>query len=885
MTTPRAERAGDVERLLEACLARMRSQFGIPALREGQEPVIRAVLEGKDVLAVMPTGSGKSLTYQLPALELPGVTLVVSPLLALIQDQHDKLAAMGAPVGRLDSTVGVRDKRKTLEGLVKGTLKICLVTPEWLTSPESRAFLAGVNISLLVIDEAHCASQWGHDFRPSYLLLGPAAQELGSPPILALTATATPRVADDLLEELRIPGAFRVRTPFLRPNLYYEARDVYDEDMKRRILTRILRRLDLPGIVYCATIRAVNDLYDELKHAKQPVNKYHGKLTKNERIAEQDAFMAKGAKRIMVATTAFGLGVDKSDIRFVMHWNVPGSLESYAQEAGRGGRDGLDSRCILLFDSQDLRIQEFFLEEMYPTKKEVHAIAEALVAWTETGRGVSIADLATSSHCNQKRARVVLQALAEEGLVRESGKGLFMLPEGAPTRKLLDAAAARYDIKRIADRRRLDTMIAYVRSPICREVQIRNYFGELGPEIVACGRCDVCAGIPEDELAELAASVQPVRRTKEEAIKERQRKLDAAALEKEAAKQKQREAAADKKSSKQRERDRQREAREQKQAVIVRLPDGGVRMLDGPPGPGDLAAMGLGRGGQSGPGGKTSRRRRRRGRGGRPMPVVEVMNAPVASARPTAGAPAPRMPAPYVAGGGGSPYTGSAPYSGGGYVSGVSAGSGGGVSVGGGGSGVGISVGGQRASAPAFSEGSASASGGYAGGYGSGGGGGGGMSPVVIHPPGVVPPELLALDSEFEGFWVSSVGDPPPLPPPDPSMFAYAPRPSGPAATAPAPYVQRQDRPDQGGQRFNNDAGGQGRKRRRRRRGGQGGGPGGGGGGPSGGGGGPSGGGHGGGGSGGSSGSSGGGHRGGGGGGRGRGGGMPGGMYDPGGTD
>jgi ATP-dependent DNA helicase RecQ len=309
-----------------------RKRMGIKTLRPGQPQALEHILNGRDVLAVMPTGSGKSLLYQLPSLVLPGLTVVVSPLIALIKDQIDKMKALGVAVCRVDSTLTVRQKRE-MEALVRSPGgKLLLTTPERMADPDFRTFLkesaSGVGVSLFVVDEAHCVSQWGHDFRPSYLVIRKALEDLGRPPVLATTATAPPHVREDILHQLGMPlpgGQVEVvTTTFDRANLHYEVIALPGDDDKNRTLVTLLKKLPRPGIVYCATVKKVEELTESLARHGIPVARYHGRLNKNERDEEQARFMAPKTELVMIATNAFGLGVDKRDIRYVMHYHVPG---------------------------------------------------------------------------------------------------------------------------------------------------------------------------------------------------------------------------------------------------------------------------------------------------------------------------------------------------------------------------------------------------------------------------------------------------------------------------------------------------------------------------------------------------------------------------------
>ena len=491
-----AEPVREYSPALREALARARAILHIRDLRPGQAEVIESVLAGRDTLAVMPTGSGKSLTYQLPSLWLPGPTLVVSPLLALIEDQVGKMKAASVPVARIDSTRTAKERAADLEAVREGKIKLVLITPESVCSPAVQEALAGVKFSLFCVDEAHCVSQWGHDFRPAYLGLRRAAEVLGRPPILGLTATATPAIAEDVLVQLGMKDSRVCRVSFHRPNLAFDVRKVAGEADKLRILGKLIQRLRRPGIVYCATVRAVDDLYVALRHGKIPVERYNGKMTGDEREKSQASFMSSGRKVVMIATNAFGLGVDKPDIRYIIHYQMPGSPESYVQEAGRAGRDGKPARCVLLFQPDDIAIQEHFLKEAHPTKTQARAVAEGLYAWSDEGKEVSVRDLALSMALPERRVRVVLSVLEAMGVAKEVRAARWAGVEPRPTRQAIDKAAGIFEARRISDRRRLAELLKYMNLQSCRVQMMRTYFGEdPGPK---CGLCDSCAGLDSE---------------------------------------------------------------------------------------------------------------------------------------------------------------------------------------------------------------------------------------------------------------------------------------------------------------------------------------------------------------------------------------------------
>ncbi len=482
----------------------LKHTFGLKELREGQRSVIDRVLGGLNTLALMPTGAGKSLCYQLPAMLITGCTLVVSPLIALMKDQCDKLRERGIAAVQLNSAIDAQQARKAYEALRDGSARIVFSTPERLADAEFIALLQARGVGLLVVDEAHCISQWGHDFRPAFLEIAPALKSLGDPTVLALTATATDDVAADIAEQLHIPRAGIVHVASYRPNLHYAVEQLASEDEKMERVRSLVAESAGTGIVYVATVKAAQAVHAALSNAGQSVRCYHGKLGAGERRAAQEAFMS-GEARVMVATNAFGLGIDRPDIRFVIHYQLPSGIDAYYQESGRAGRDGEPARCTLLYLRSDKAVQQFFLAGRYPTAQDLDAVYNTLLEVPEGNAGWTIDGLYRRLERPRTKLQVAVSLLRRQQVVEVAPGGGLRLASAEPEQEALTSLTNAYRDRREQDSAALELMVFYAQTGQCRWQILLQHLGEKRG-FKRCEVCDNCRRVATHQADEHTAS-------------------------------------------------------------------------------------------------------------------------------------------------------------------------------------------------------------------------------------------------------------------------------------------------------------------------------------------------------------------------------------------
>jgi ATP-dependent DNA helicase RecQ len=496
---------------LTDALTSLRTHFGFDDFREGQREVIGAILNGKDAVVVMPTGSGKSLCYQLPAMMLGGATVVVSPLIALMKDQVDALRSRQLPATFINSSIAPAEQRARIDALRRGDFKLVYVAPERFRSSNFVAAIQSIGVSLFAVDEAHCISTWGHDFRPDYLRLKGALQSLGTVQTLALTATATPYVRSDIIQQLGLSNPETFVSGFDRPNLSIDVVQTETEREKVARIKRLAKKHDGSGIVYASTRKAVEQVARELQEQGLQVASYHAGMSDSVRIKAQEDFMA-GRTQIIVATNAFGMGIDKREIRFVAHYQMPGSIEAYYQEIGRAGRDGLQSSCVLLFNYADKNTHDFFIEGSYPSAQLVQGVYDALsstglkrieLSAGEIGKRAGVSNemavqsslylLERAGHIQRVAPFTVSAGVSPAGMpytaaAARRARHILML-DNAPSRLRVNSAEV---TRRAAlERRKLREMIDFCYTEHCYRAHILDYFGDRH-HARQCGTCGNC---------------------------------------------------------------------------------------------------------------------------------------------------------------------------------------------------------------------------------------------------------------------------------------------------------------------------------------------------------------------------------------------------------
>jgi ATP-dependent DNA helicase RecQ len=470
---------------------RIRDYFGFRKFRPGQAEAVNSALQGRDTLVVMPTGSGKSLCFQLTALTLEGITVVVSPLISLMKDQVDNLLDNGVWAVGMNSTLSGPEQIAAEKDIALGRASIVYVTPERLADPRFRQLLKARKVELFVVDEAHCVSQWGHDFRPDYLALSEAIEDLGWPPVMALTATATPDVIEDILAQLRIPDAEVVHTGFYRANLELNVVHVRGDAEKRELLVEQLQKTEGRGIIYSATTKAVEELTAFLKAVGLEAGGYHGRLSARHRAETQDRFMADEFKAL-VATNAFGLGIDKPDIRFVLHYHLPGTTEAFYQEFGRAGRDGDRACSSLLYDPQDRKLLRFFQAKSYPDGDDLTNAHHTLKRLLHRPQPPTLPEVLAIAPLSAARMKVCMSLFTARGIVRYESGGRYHLLRPDLTRDELARTGQSYRDRQERDLRKHLEMVGYAEGRSCRWQRLLVYFGGEGLPDKRCGHCDHC---------------------------------------------------------------------------------------------------------------------------------------------------------------------------------------------------------------------------------------------------------------------------------------------------------------------------------------------------------------------------------------------------------
>ena len=467
-------------------------RLGFDNLRPGQEAAVRSVLEGRDTLAVMPTGSGKSAIYKLAASQIPGATIVISPLLALQHDQVSTIDHQDVGVAALvNSTITPHQRAEIFKQWAEGKLEYLFLAPEQFNNPDTIEHLQAAKPSLFVVDEAHCISEWGHDFRPDYLRLGTIIDALGHPPILALTATASPPVREEIVHRLAMHDPQILVRGFDRPNLWLAVERFGDDEEKREVLIDRVKHAEKPGIVYAATRKVTEQIAELLKTEGVNAIAYHAGMKPKEREHAQDSFMNDQAD-VIVATTAFGMGVDKHNVRFVFHYNISDSIDSHYQEIGRAGRDDNPAKTVLFYTPKDLNLRRFFSGSSKLDAEQIERVAQTVQSQATSIEPKHLQNLTDLSKSKLKK---MLNQLQEVGVIEMLSTGEVIAAKNSPDlrKATIDMIQAQERSSKV-ERSRLEMMRSYAEVRDCRRKFLLNYFGEQLDR--ACGHCDNCkAGI------------------------------------------------------------------------------------------------------------------------------------------------------------------------------------------------------------------------------------------------------------------------------------------------------------------------------------------------------------------------------------------------------
>jgi ATP-dependent DNA helicase RecQ len=473
----------------------LNANFPFTSFRGEQEQILRRVWENQNLLALMPTGMGKSLCFQFPAKVRDGLVVVISPLIALMQDQAYKAQELGISATFLNSTLSREERESRQQKILAGEFKLLYVTPERFRKPEFLAAIKDRFIQLLAVDEAHCISQWGHDFRPDYSRLGEFRAILGNPPTIALTATATPEVQKDILSQLRIPEAETISAGIERPNLALNVHDLYGVDDKIRSIVGLrFQNPEGAAIVYCSLISTLRKLSGNLARLGVPHLTYHGDLTPQERKRNQKEFITE-EKPLMLATPAFGLGIDKSNVRLLIHSEIPSALESYFQEVGRAGRDGHESFCHLLYDPDDVSIQMEFLKWSHPEPdfiRKVYQLIEEKRMQVDQDKFDFLREQMNFRNRRDFRVEAAVNIMERWGCLQKSDDPFPFVCVHSPSEEQFAAENGPVILK--AQNSKLLEMVRWATQDTdCRLNRVYEYFGH--QHETRCGKCDVCLGL------------------------------------------------------------------------------------------------------------------------------------------------------------------------------------------------------------------------------------------------------------------------------------------------------------------------------------------------------------------------------------------------------